>query len=548
MAKDWSAKDRAAALAKAERDGIDVLVIGGGITGAGVLRDAAVRGMNVLLVERGDFASGTSSSSSKLVHGGLRYIAQKQFGVVRESCQERDLLLKNNPNLIRPLPMMLPAHEGSKAPLWQLRAAMWIYSALANFRASTRFKILKPKEALKHCPDLKADKLKGAALYHDGQADDARLVLETIKSARDKGGEAVNYTEAVSFEHDEKGKISAVTIRDMLDGKVYTLHPTVVINAAGPAVERIRNMDQPVASPEVVAAKGVHIVIPSGRIKSDVCVNYETDDGRYIFMIPWGDVTIIGTTDTFSKEIDDPVVHAKDVDYILSATNKAFPSAHLTTNDICSVFAGVRPLVAEKGEQNKKPDEISREHRIWEDASGLISVAGGKLTTFRTMGQEVMKKALSRFPKKFRKKLKPVNTKDMPLRQDNFKAPELEKSLCEKFNLAAKSARHLVKNYGADALEIMNAAQPDERQSIGNSYFTYAEIPWVMQHEAATNLTDILERRMRMAILAQDRGVPEIKKIAEVAGRAAGWDEARIKKEEEGYLARIKKRYTIQPD
>lgn len=533
---------------KAEREGIDVLIIGGGITGAGILRDAAARGLNAVLVDKGDFASGTSSASSKLVHGGLRYIAQKQFGIVRESCRERDLLLKHNPNLIRPLPMMLPAHEGSKAPLWQLRAGMWIYSALANFRSSTRFKVLNPQETLQKSPGLRPDGLKGAVLYSDGQADDARLVLETLKSARGMGGEAVNYAEAVSFGHDASGKINEVAVRDVLDGRVYKLHPAIVINAAGPAVERLRDMDHPVKAPEIVAAKGVHIVIPIDRINSGVCVNYETGDGRYIFMIPWGDVAIIGTTDTISKEIDDPVVQAKDVDYILEATNKAFPQANLTTDDICSVFAGVRPLVAGAHDKDKAPNEISREHKIWDDASGLISVAGGKLTTFRTMGQEVMNKAVAKLPKKKRKQLKPSNTKNMPLRKDDFDAAAMEKSLCEKFNLAAKTAHHLVQNYGADAPEIMKAAKPYERGTIGKSYFTYAEIPWIIEHEAATSLPDLLERRMRMAILAEDRGVPHIGKIAEVAGRAAGWDEQRIKREEQSYLDRIKQHYSIHPD
>ncbi len=546
MTKAWSSEDKSSALEKAVRDGVDVLVIGGGITGAGIMREAASRGLNVLLIERGDFASGTSSASSKLVHGGLRYIAGMQFGMSRESCKERDLLVKNNPNLIQLMTTVFPSYKDDKVPLWKLRLGLTVYSAMANFRGSSHFKTLNAKETAAYCADMKTEGLKGAGVYKDGQTDDARLVLEAVKNGRYHGGEALNYTEATAFEHDSKGKITAVTVKDNISGSTYTLKPTIVINAAGPGVERVRGLDKAIKSPEIKPAKGVHLVIPADRIKSDVCLNYEAEDGRHLFLIPWGDVSLIGTTDTFSDEIDDPVVRMKDVEYILAATNKFFTGANLTKDDICSVFAGVRPLVAD-GNEKVELDDVSREHKIWEDPSGLISVAGGKLTTFRAMGEEVINKAAAKLPKEKRKKLKPSKTKNMPLRKDDFKAAQLEKTLCEKFNLAAAPAKHLIRNYGADSLEIINSASPDERETIGKSHFVYAEIPWAIKHESAANLLDILERRMRLAILTTDQGLPNLDKIVAVAGKAAGWDKERMEQEKKSYQTRIKNHYQVQP-
>ena len=546
MAKAWSANDKSSALEKAAQEGIDVLVIGGGITGAGVMREAASRGLKVLLIDKGDFASGTSSASSKLVHGGLRYIAEKQFGVARESCKERDLLVKHNPNLIRLMPTLFPSYKDDKVPLWQLRVGLAVYSAMANFRRSSHFKTLSPKETSAYCTDIRTAGLKGAGIYKDGQVDDSRLVLEAIKNGRELGGEAANYTEASRFDHDSSGKITTIEVKDNISGVTYTLSPTIVINAAGPAVERVRGMDHAVNSPEILPAKGVHLVIDADRIKSDVCLNYEAEDGRHLFLIPWGDVSLIGTTDTISDEIDEPVVRMKDVEYILAATNKFFPTANLTKDDICSVFAGIRPLVAPKGGE-MKPGDVSRDHKIWEDSSGLISVAGGKLTTFRAMGQAVIDRVVARLPKEQQKKLKPSKTKNMPLRADNFNAENLETALRDKFNLAAAPAKHLIRSYGANSIDIMSSASPDERQTIGKSHFTYAEIPWIIKNEAATSLLDILERRMRLVILTPDQGLADLKKIVAVAGKAAGWDKKRMAAEEKSYLTRIKKHYQIQP-
>jgi glycerol-3-phosphate dehydrogenase len=368
----WSLAERDADLAAAARDGVDLLVVGGGITGAGVLRDASTRGMRALVVEREDFAAGTSSRSSKLIHGGLRYIGEGHWGTTREACRERDRLMRLDPHLVRPLRFLFPAYRGGKLPLWQVRAALWIYAALANFRPSTRFRMLSPAGVAQLSPDLRTDGLRGAGLYSDGQVDDARLVLETLKSARSLGCAAVNHAEVAEFLRGEGGRLCGARIRDALSQRTVEVRAGAIVNAAGPAVERVRGIDRPVTRPELRPAKGVHLVIPRDRVHLDAAVTFEASDGRHLFLIPWDDVALLGTTDAFSDEIDEPTVTIEEVHYLLDAANEAFPRACLTTNDLRSVFAGVRPLAADPDE-DAPPSHVSREHRLYEDPSGLVT-------------------------------------------------------------------------------------------------------------------------------------------------------------------------------
>ncbi|MFQ5416108.1 MAG: glycerol-3-phosphate dehydrogenase/oxidase, partial [Myxococcota bacterium] len=362
----WSLSDREADLDAAERDGVDLLVVGGGITGAGALRDAASRGMRAILVERNDFASGTSSRSSKLIHGGLRYIGEGQLATTREACRERDLLMRQNPHLVRQLEFLFPSWRESKLKPWEVRAALWVYKALAGFRPSSRFRMLAADEVAAYSRDLRSEGLRGAGLFLDGQVDDARLVIETLKSARSLGCAAVNHAEVTDFLRGEDGVLAGGRILDTLSGRRVDIRAGAVINAAGPAVERVRGIDRPVEKPELRPAKGVHLVLPRHRLHAEAVVTFEGADGRHVFLIPWDDAVILGTTDTFSDEIDEPVVSIDEVHYLLDAANAAFPRAGLTTNDLRSVFAGVRPLVASADEE-KPPSRVSREHRIYED-------------------------------------------------------------------------------------------------------------------------------------------------------------------------------------
>ena len=433
---DWTIVDRARALAKAERDGLDLLVIGGGISGAGVLRDAASRGLRAFLVERDDFASGTSSRSSKMVHGGLRYIGEGQLAVTREACRERDLLLAQNPNLVRPLPFLFPAYEGSKHPLWQVRGALWTYAALANFRRTARFRMLSAAEVADFSHDLRQEGLRGAGLYWDAQVDDARLVLETLKSARSLGADCANHAEAVEFLRREDGRLCGLRARDRLEGRSVVLRAHAIVNAAGPSVERLRGLDRPVARPELRPAKGVHLVLPRSRIHLQGAITFEGTDRRQLFLEPWDDeFAILGTTDSFTNEIDEPTVSIEDVHYLLAAANDAFPAKGLTTNDIVSVFAGVRPLV-DDGSADRPPSSVSREHRIYEDPSGLVSIAGGKLTTYRAMGEALVDRAIRLSPELRGRRIARSRTAAIPLRDDSFERAALEAELRERHHIS----------------------------------------------------------------------------------------------------------------
>ncbi len=542
----WSLPERRADLERSERDGVDLLVVGGGITGAGVLRDAASRGLRALLVERGDFAEGTSSRSSKLIHGGLRYLAEAQLAMTREACRERDLLMRLNPHLVRPIPFLFPAYAGGRYSRGLVRTALTTYAAMANFRRSARFRMLGPDAVAETARDLRREGLRGAGLYCDGQADDARLVLETLRSARRLGAAAANHAEATEFLRGADGRLCGVRVADRLGGRSYAVRSHVVVNATGAAVERVRGLDRPVARPELRPAKGVHLVVPRGRVHASCAVTFEAADRRQLFWVPWDDVAFIGTTDSFSDEIDEPVVTIEEVHYLLEAANEAFPRAGLTTNDILSVWAGVRPLVASP-EETTPSSSVSRDHSIGVDSSGLISVAGGKLTTHRATGEAVVRKALRLLPRERRRAAGPSRTARLPLREDDFDFGEEVAELARRHPLPAAALDHLLRTHGADAGAILDEAPAAERTLIGTSRYTYAEIRWGMQREAAASLCDLLERRMRLAIFASGQGLPELDAIARIAGEAAGWDEERIHAEALGYARSIRRRYQIQP-
>jgi glycerol-3-phosphate dehydrogenase len=544
VSESWTLAERRAALSRAERDGVDLLVIGGGINGAGVLREAASRGLRAFLVERSDFASGTSSRSSKMIHGGLRYLAHGHLGVTREACRERDLLAARNPNLVRPLPFLFASFEGGKIAPWQVRAALLTYSAVANFRKTARYRMLSREQVADYSRDVRIDGLRAAGLYFDAQVDDARLVIEVLKSARRFGGDAANHVEAVEFLRAADGRLAGARVRDRLEGRTLSLRAGVVVNAAGPAIERVRGIDRPDAPAVLRPAKGVHLVIPRQRIHARGAVTFEARDGRHLFLCPFDDVALIGTTDTFTDEIDEPIVTIDEVHYLLAAANEAFPTAGLNTNDIRSVFAGVRPLVAPAGAESP-PSDVSREAEVSRGASGLLSVAGGKLTSFRAMGERVVGCALALLPPARRRASGPSRTAELPLRDDDFARAELEESLRRRFSVSERAAEHLVTAWGSAAEALLEAAPAEWRRPIGGSRYLYAEIPWSFRSECAATLCDLLERRVRLALFAEGQGLPQLAQIAEVAAAAAGWDAERTRAEATAYAAAVRRRYQI---
>jgi glycerol-3-phosphate dehydrogenase len=404
--------------------------------------------------------------------------------------------------------------------------------------------MLRPDEVGQYARDLRRHGLRGAGLFADAQVDDARLVIETLRGARALGGAAVNHAELIGFEHGADGRLVAARVRDLLGAHSRVIRAAAFVNAAGPGVERVRGLDRPVRHPELRPAKGVHVVIPRERVHLEAAVAFPAADGRQLFAIPWGDVTLLGTTDDFTDEIEEPGVTIEEVHYVLEAANLAFPSACLTTNDLRSVFAGVRPLAADADEETP-PSSVSREHRIGVDPSGLLSAAGGKLTTHRSMAERIVDRVVRALPAERRRTLGPTRTRELPLRVDDFDRARLEAELRDRHALPAPSAAHLVRAYGADAERVLEEADPELRRPVGGSRYTLAEIGWCLRTECAATLRDLLERRMRMAIFAVGQGLPELAQIARVAGQAAGWDEERVRHEMGAYAAAIRRNYQI---
>ena len=539
----WNLEHRAQALQHAATDGVELLVIGGGITGAGVLRDAAQRGLSALLVEADDFAGGTSSATSKMIHGGLRYLAEGQLAVTRQSCVERDQLRKLNPNLVRDLPFLFCAFEDGVKP-WKVRVGLTAYSLLAGF-GKGRFHMLSAREVQTLSRDLRRDGLKAAGLYYDARVDDARFVLQVLKAARHDGADAISHAAVTGFEHDDSGRLTAATIEDRLTGESHTVSAQLVVNATGPGVDSIRSLDRQLEQQELRPAKGVHIVIRRDRVHADAAVACQAEDGRNMFLCPWDDVHIIGTTDTFTDDDNWQKITGQEADYLLEAINRTFPDAGLQREDIVSAYVGVRPLVAKAGD-NKPASSVSREHRITEDPSGLISVAGGKLTTFRAMAEDLVNRVVRQLPTARRGQLNRCRTSGITLRTDTFDRSTLLTELGSRYHLSPEHSERLIEAWGANADELLGNAPSEWREPIGNSRYIYAEVAWALQYECAANLCDILEHRLRLASLCPGQGLQQLDRIASVAARTAGWSDDRMMQEMDQYRDRVKNRYQVQ--
>ncbi|MGZ9583992.1 glycerol-3-phosphate dehydrogenase/oxidase [Paenibacillus marinisediminis] len=365
----------------------DLVVIGGGITGAGIALDAALRGLKVALVEKNDFGSGTSSRSTKLVHGGLRYLKQGEVKLVQEVGRERAILYKNAPHLVVPIPMLLPIYKGGTYGYLASSVGLYVYDMLAGVVRKERRKMLNREQALMQEPLLKSDDLKGGGLYFEYRTDDARLTLDLMKTAVQHGAAAVNYAECKQFIY-ENGKVCGIVVEDVLHGESYSISGKHVVNAAGPWVDQVRKQDGSLKGKRLFLTKGVHLVVPAERLPIKQAAYFDTPDGRMVFVIPRGQITYVGTTDTaYDQSVDEPRTTQEDRDYLLRAVNAMFPSVKLMTEDVKSHWVGLRPLIYEEG---KGPSELSRKDEIFISDSQLITIAGGKLTGYRKMAEKVV--------------------------------------------------------------------------------------------------------------------------------------------------------------
>jgi glycerol-3-phosphate dehydrogenase len=531
--------ERAATLRRLASETFDLLVIGGGITGAGIARDAALRGLKVALVEKTDFAAGTSSKSSKLVHGGFRYLEHAQFRLVFEGTNERALLMKVAPHLVRPLEFLLPVYKHDKPGLFVLDVGLWIYDGLSKFSSPKLHRTVRAARLSRLEPGLKRDGLDGGLLYYDCATDDARLTVENIVDARALGATVANYTRAVKLLR-EGDRIAGAEVQPVDVGEPLPVRAKVTINATGPWTDDVRRL----AGEKGIlhASKGVHLVVDAARLNPHHAVVMKQKK-RIVFCIPWGqDRTVIGTTDTFyDARPEDVHADTADVEYLLDLANNYFPDAKLTPGDVLATWAGVRPLIRPDSDVATASD-VSREHHILE-RPGLVTIAGGKLTTYRRMAAEVVDRAGVQLGA-----IEPCRTQERPLpgAADPIYAAgyagvtQLSERLTAEGVVDAAVAKHLANTYGARAPAVVARVQAEpvlgERLDPELAH-VMAQVDVAVEEEQALTVEDVLGRRVQLLLRGRDQGLGCAERVAQRMALKLAWDEARTREELEKYRA-----------
>jgi len=514
----------------------DVLVIGGGVTGAGVAVDAVARGYKVALVEKIDFASGTSSKSTNLVHGGIRYLPNFDFALVHEGLVERGIMLQNVPFMVHPLGFVMPIYEGDRHPVGMpfttpkgiglgliLDIGLWMYDFMAGRRSIRRHRRLSRQALLKYAPDLVTENLKEAYIYYDGQTNDVRLTMALIRTAAQYGANITNYTEVTSFLK-ENGKISGVHVRDTLKGEEIDVQARYVVNAAGVFAEQVEELTGSRSQASIEPSKGVHLVFSREDIKigDAAIVLPETEDKRILFVVPWESRVVFGTTDTGSGDLDHPTATPEDIAYLLKYINRYF-KVHLTEENIISVYAGYRPLVKPHSKSGGSTAKISRSHEVLQSPSGLVSIVGGKLTSYRRMAQDTVD-VLSR-----RDGAKPLHP-TMSLRlQGSAGWPKAQRELETRgvaLGLTPQVIQHLTHSYGSEASVLMDIIAGDASQArllIEDLHYVYAEVTYACCNEMAMTPYDFLARRTSITLVDRQRGLGIVDEVAALMAKEHGW-------------------------
>ncbi len=531
----------------------DLVIIGGGITGAGVARDAVLRGLKVALFEKGDFASGTSSKSSKLIHGGLRYLEHGEIGLVFESVSERRVQTRVAPHLVRPQAFLVPIYKDQKPGLELMNLGLWIYDSLALFRAPRMHKTFRGARAAELEPEMRKDGLKGIIEYYDCATDDARLVLENILDARASGAVCRNYTAVTSLDRAPDGRIRGVTVKDVFTGETERLACRAVVLAAGAWTdETIRRLEVPVERELLRRTKGVHLVFPRERLPVTRAITLISHiDGRVMFVIPWRGRTVVGTTDTdFEGTADEVYADAADAEYLCKATNAYFPSANLTPADVIATWAGLRPLI--RGDENEDESEVSREHEVFARDDGMVIVAGGKLTTYRRMAKEVVRTAI-----KWLKAhddgfdasgLDRAGTKERPLPgAQGLDDPSLQgvaaigQALMER-GVSADDATHLCGVYGARAPQLVTMIEADAKLGArmnDDCPYLWAEVDFAVQQDLARTIDDVLSRRVPLLLVGRDQGLDVCERVAARMQVLLGWTDDERARQVESYREQV---------
>jgi glycerol-3-phosphate dehydrogenase len=517
--------------------GFDLIIFGGGSLGAGIARDGAMRGLSVLLVEQKDFGWGTSSRTSKIIHGGIRYLEYGDLGLVFEALRERFILEKIASHLVHPLPFLIPVYKDGPRPLWKIRAGLFIYDALSLFKNRERYRVIGREETLKRVPFLNPEKLLGAGVYYDSQMNDARVVLENILDAKSHGAAVFNYVKLEQFKI-EGGALKGVLLKDQLTGQTIEVKGRFFVNATGPWVEQVAKLTGEKNPVKVRMTQGTHIIVP--RISGDQAVVVSPrDEKRIFFILPWGQHSLIGTTDIdYQGDPGDVRPLKEEIQYLMGETNTFFPGVHLKEKEILSIFSGVRPLLDSPG---VPPSSVSRKVKIVESPMRMISIAGGKFTTSRSTAEKV----IDRVGKWLRRAdLKACATAETPLYGGDFPKGlgEYLRKNGEKwgghYGLEVSTVSYLINHYGTKASKVLDLVEKNKElgKKIDPDFPNIkAEIIYAIENEMALTLSDFMRRRTLLAL----EGVVSKERLQEICRLMAGklgWSQQQIEKEIEAYL------------
>jgi glycerol-3-phosphate dehydrogenase len=528
---------RAAKLDRLKTEVFDLVVIGGGITGAGVARDAALRGFKTALVERTDFAGGTSGKSARLVHGGLRYVETLEFRVVMEACAERRTLDAIAPHLIVPIAFTYPIYH-SPSRYARVRLGMWMYDALGLYRNVHSHERLTAEELAQAEPAVSRADLVGAVRYYERRADDARLTLSTIQSAMRHGALALNHAEVLGLLKSQ-GRAAGVTVRDQVSGQVLEVRGRQVVSAAGVWNDDVRGLDEGGAAPSVRPNKGIHVIVPRDRLPINGVVDFPAvGPKRTMYAVPWRHTCLIGTTDDdYAGDLDDVHALATEVAWILDSANHTFTGASLVPADVISTYAGLRPLIASSQAAYRAP----REHHVSTSRSGLISIAGGKLTTHRAMAKDVVDRVAAQLQRRV-----PCRTAREPLDAQAATPESLAALRAGVESMAtdagAEEAQHLISTYGSDCWQVLRLAgeRPElKRHVVDGLPYRYSEVAHAVEDEMACTLGDVMIRRLRLIHEAPQQGLPQAAEIAAFMAPYMGWNAADVLRQVDAYRGQV---------
>lgn len=534
-------KPRSEAWREIQSQVFDVCVIGGGATGAGCALDAQLREYETVLLEAGDFGGATSSASTKLAHGGVRYLEQAvrkfdfhQFHVVREALQERRRMLENAPHLAYPCEFLIPCF--SRRDLLYYGLGTKLYEWMAGTASLKRSSVLARREVLARLPDLKGSSLEGGVVFTDGQFDDARYCLALVKSFADADGTAINYTRVVRFEKTSDGKIAAAIVEDAFSGQQLAVRARAFVNATGPFSDSVRTLDNPKSQPRLVLSKGAHILLPLKHNGPALLIPH-TEDGRVVFAIPWMDRLLVGTTDDLAKIAQENTVTPQDAEYLLSYLNR-YCNTNYSTGDIVSAFAGVRPLV--RSTHNRSTKDLIREHEVEVDEiTGLVSILGGKWTSYRAMAEDTIDVVQNKLGARG-----PCATQNYCLAGSEGYHPKLWKAISQDGDLPDVTAQHLVRKFGgeAEAMLSLGRKRPEWRAPIvAGSPAIQAEVVFCARHEMATTVEDVLARRLGLQFFSCDLAIQAAPVVAELLGAELNWSTEQIWRASQTYMDKVER-------